>query len=597
MTGLQTLPTDSTAAARPGPGTHPVRRVVLVLLAWVRLVWVDPVRDGRLRLRGGAPGLGALAVISSVGIVAGLVVIGTSRWLRQVLPVEISASGLGAPSQLQWVLIALLVLALALVQTSALHSPWWTRTLALLVSLVYLGSLGALTSTPATQSQHALIVAGAWVVLLVLTVLRIRGRFAWWEFVTVLTVLVTATATTTYFSLAQRQVLRPGAYVDFTWLMLVNVGYLSAPLIMAAGYAIAEVAYTTIVWGVDLARAHLHRRVMIIGLTLVLGWRLYAEIAGWLDTKLLSSTRILWAVGVLVVALLLGVLMDRLADRRWRRDGITSAAEVASDLHRLLLPVAVLTLSGLLIQVALVPVASYLATVATAAGRPGVAGVMDSIGATLDHAAAWTAQWWVQAIITIGLLALGVWRATRGDRGLAELLGMVALLRAVDQVHGLEVSTYYLPFVITLVAVGLVGAWAISRDLTIRRVEALAVVVLLAAAFGSRELFADPLAVVLGGSAAVLFGLAWGFLTGAGDAHRDTPRFPRPTRTLFFLGNTLLGVSVVAFTALTNNTFGSLDPEAVTARGDRLFGGALLLGAMVSVVLTAVRDREVGPPT
>lgn len=281
-----------------------------------------------------------------------------------------------------------------------------------------------------------------------------------------LSVLVTATAATTYVTLALRQTVRPGAYIDFTWLMLVNVGYLSAPLILAAGYAIAEVAYTTIVWGVDLARGQLPRRVMIIGLVLVLGWRLYAVIKDWLNTLLLSSTRILWAAGVLVVALLVGVLMDRLADRRWRRDGITSTAEVASDLHRLLLPVAVLTLFGLLIQVALVPLTSYLATVAGTLGRSGTAVVLTGIGDRLDGAAGWTELWWVEALLTLGLFGLGVWRATRGDRGLAELLGMIALLRAADQLHGLEVTTYYLPFVITLVAVGLVAAWAITRDLT-----------------------------------------------------------------------------------------------------------------------------------
>ena len=58
----------------------------------------------------------------------------------------------------------------------------------------------------------------------------------------------------------------------------------------------------------------------------------------------------------------------------------------------------------------------------------------------------------------------------------------------------------------------------------------------------------------------------------------------------------MLGAAVVAFVALISSAANSLDVNALAARGDQTFGGALLIGAMVAVVLAAVRDEEIGPP-
>src|SRR5690606_18930201 len=89
----------------------------------------------------------------------------------------------------------------------------------------------------------------------------------------------------------------------------------------------------------------------------------------------------------------------------------------------------------------------------------------------------------------------------------------------------------------------------------------------------------------------VLFGFVWSFLTGAGSANRTSRRFPRPSRVLLFLANSVFGVTVLAFTALARNPNASINLGAFAEIGDQLFGTGLLVGALLSVLAAVLADR------
>ena len=106
-----------------------------------------------------------------------------------------------------------------------------------------------------------------------------------------------------------------GGYLNFAWSLLVNVGVLAAPIMLAAGYAIAQFAYAGVVWGVDVVRAGVPRLVLVVIMIAVLCWRLYAEGSAWWNTRSLSAPLILTALGLLVACWIVWTVLDAVADR------------------------------------------------------------------------------------------------------------------------------------------------------------------------------------------------------------------------------------------------------------------------------------------
>lgn len=571
-----------------------IARLGRAVLALLRLVFVYPVRHGRLRFLGLPAGMAALLVCGTVAFAIGVALTALAPWLRTTLGVEQSKIGLGAPAALQWLILAMLVIAVALIQTAALHTAWWTKILGLAVSVVYFCALGLQTSGGVLGVGSAGWFAAGWGVLLALTLMRWRTQFAWWEFVVVLAALAVPSIVTTRQTLRVTQGLQSGSTIEFTWYLLVNLAFLAGPIVLAAGFALAQVAYTSVVWATDLARRNLPHAVLVGVLVVVLVWRLAAEAYAWWQTRLLSGPRILQSLALLGAAWLVWVVLDKIADRR--AAGTTKAADLGADVQRLLLPVAVLVTGELLVRLLALSPPAFVARVLDQLGFGAAGKAVEASGPVLVGVADLMDTRPAHLVIAAVLLAVAVRRALRADRGSAELFGIIAVLMVTGAFWGYEVPAAYLPLVVMLVLTGLLLGWVVLGGLTPRRTEAMIVAVLLAAVFGARDLFSDPLAVVLGGSAAVLFGLVWGFLTGAGDAESGTTRFPRPSRNLFFVGNALLGVAVVAFVALAANPRGSFDADAVTSNGDQIFGSGLLIGALVAVVLAQIRDREIGAP-
>jgi hypothetical protein len=112
----------------------------------------------------------------------------------------------------------------------------------------------------------------------------------------------------------------------------------------------------------------------------------------------------------------------------------------------------------------------------------------------------------------------------------------------------------------------------------------------LVAVLQARQFFADPIDFILGGSAALVLSLVWQFLTSGADANTGSGRFPRPNRVLLLLGNSLLGMAVLAYNRMTLDTIALLD--TMQKLGDRVLGGALILGSIVAVVTSVLRNED-----
>ena len=108
------------------------------------------------------------------------------------------------------------------------------------------------------------------------------------------------------------------------------------------------------------------------------------------------------------------------------------------------------------------------------------------------------------------IMSAGIWRAARGDRGTAELLGIVAIVLIFALYLGIEPATAYLPLLVVIIVTGLAAVWALARALTPHRAEALLVAALLSAIFGWRSVLADAGSVALGASVALIFGFSGG---------------------------------------------------------------------------------------
>lgn len=582
--------TDS--AAEPGPGRHvpawqvPIRFVLSVL----GKVFRDPVVYGRLRAIAWPRGL-ALVVFLSGGLYLIAVALAVSGpWLRTWLPLEAVVDGQGsAPSGLIWVVMGLVYFALALFQTGTLHAAWWVRILGLVVSFVGLTRAGS-TGDHRTAATQMWVLMACFVVLVLLQVVRWRKAFVWWEFPIVLITfgmaLISAAGALNYSS-----ALLSGAGTNFASITLAQLGFLVGPVAMASGFAIAQVAFATVVWTVDLGRREWPNWIILVVLVGLLGWRLVAEVARVLLRENLQIAQVIWSFGLVGAAFVLWLILDRLADRRG--PGSTRIADLSEDLRHVITPVAVAILAiDLLLPLVVWPL-RYLSNVAARADS-GAAVPLDSTAEVVntylgsDHIV-------FEVTITICLLLVAGRLAWRGDRGKAELVGTVSLVYVAAMFSSVRFSTDYLGLWVVLILAVVTVVLAARRRLSATRAQALLIATGLAALLRNREFLSDPLNVLLGGSAALLLSLLWALLTSGDDGNGDTRAFPRPARVCLLLSSALFGMAVLAFknmSSLLGNATQTL--ESMNAFGDGLFGNALLLGALVALVLNVVRNEDIG---
>ncbi len=581
------------------------RRSALVrglLLTWSMIVEVfdhvlaEPYREGRLRAKAWPTGLRPIVVIAICGYVLAVLGIVLSGPLRESLElsVTVGAATLSFPRPVLWMLLLLVVLAMALLQTAALHVTGWLATAATgLTVLVLLFAGGPDTESILSPARVTTIVVSIGIV--VLTVVRRRHGFAWWEFAVILPAIGFAFAVATGRAIA----LSAPNGIDFgpTMLSLTmsTLGQLAVPAAIAAGAAVAELSASTALWAVGVVRRRLPAMALVIALGIVIVWRVWALGQALVAGEGLGAPAL--ASSVLLVAVV-AALWYLLARVRGGRRLVPSASRLVDRMGTVATPIA----AGLAISLAPLVVTLLVTQILFAYGVPleAVVGPQSIVGLLTTS----TAIALVRLAVGVVLVVLSVILARRGARTTPELIGGIGVVTVTVALAGLFGLGDWLWTSDGLTAVATIGcllllAWfAVRRSLTIRRVTGLTVALLLAALFDQHDFVSDPLGAVLGftGIALVLVGFLWSFLTDGGSANETSAKYPRPSRVLLFLANSVFGVTVLAFTALARNPNASINLGAFAEIGDQLFGTGLLVGALLAVLGSVCAGRTPQTP-
>ncbi|HEU4849317.1 MAG TPA: hypothetical protein VFS93_02800 [Terrimesophilobacter sp.] len=589
-----TAPVGAPATPLPRHRSAFVRGLLLTWSMVVELfdhVLADSYREGRLRARGWPLGLRAIVVLAICGYALAVLGIVFSGLLRESLELSVTVGSvtLSFPRPMLWMLMFLVVLSMALLQAAALHVAAWLSTAITVLVVLTLQFVSATdTSGILSPARVATIVAG--VGLIVFTIVRRRHRFAWWEFAVILPVIGGSFAISAGRALA----LSAPSGLDFGPLMLSltmsTLGQLAVPAAIAAGAAVAELSASTALWAVGVVRRRLPAIAIVIGLAIVILWRIWALVIAFTDPEGVNPSQL--ATSVLLVAVI-AALWYLLARLRGRGRTAPSASRLVDRMGAVATPIA----AGLAISLGPIIVTLLVVQVLFAYGVPLDALVQPQAAVALLTTS--TAIGIVRLVVGLATIVLALILARRGIRTIPELIGGIGVVTATVAVAPLAGLGSWLWTSGGLTAVATIGCFAllawfgIRRRLTMRRVTGVTVALLLAAFFDQRDFVSDPLGAVLGftGVAFVLFGFVWSFLTGGGGANETSRKYPRPARVLLFLANSVFGVTVLAFTALARNPDASINLGAFAEIGDQLFGTGLLVCALLSVLAAVVADR------
>lgn len=568
-------------------------RSVRFLTTVARQTVTEPVSDGRLRNHDWPYGLPALVVAGYAMFAFAALIVIASGLIRRQSPLVISGTfTVGLPEAAIWPMVLLLSFAAASLLTAALHGPWWLKLLGLVVVLMIVGTWSL--QRPSLAGGPGWLVAGVAVCtgLVVLTAARWRRRFAWWEFAVAWALVGGGLAVGVG---AARESRRYG--FEFSTLLLQQttqlLGYFALPAAIVAGAAVAEVTVRATVAATRSATRLAHHRWPYLILVAVLALRGVQAVREWLGRDPVSQGLIAYVPALVIVVgfAAVGGLVLRTARRRGRRPVVSELGNelgsvgfaIASALIVLQLPVFVL-LTAVTIFSRLLPESGLDRWAIDPVGP---------LSAVVEP---------IRVLTGTVLLVLTAVYARRGRPGRALVLGcigvmLIVLARALvlGDTTAAPVDPDVLNLVATLVVLVALVVTLARRRLTGRRALTFAGILVLSALFSSRDFVSDPVGFLIGfsGAALVLFGLTWDLLTGSHWGNGDSRRFPRPTRVLLVLTNSVLTMSVLAYAALIRDgsTTVYLDPFAEI--GNLVFGTALLGAAVIGAFDAAYRDEPI----
>jgi hypothetical protein len=559
--------------------------------AFIHNVFVLPIREGRLRDIDWPVGLRPIVLLAIVAYSVGVLLVLTGELIRSNSTLFAQAtSQVPQPRSTVWILLALIAFSLVLAQTGAIHVRAWVRwpiTGYVCMCLLFLG-FSQSVSTNGWLAVGTSVLASA--ALIVLVAVRGRRAFAWGEFVVVAAIV--------FFSVTMTVAVSGGQIAmgfDFTPLLLTSLmamlSSVAAPATIASGAAVAELAVNSATWLALAIRDGLGRialGVLIIG---ILAWRtvdLLPTVGDVMRDPLGEGGHILGAIGLIGVLSLAWWGLRRL---RPTRPAATVPGLIESQLTSSLPIAAVLT--PLLVLTPLIVVATVVTTVAPGPASQTAWSIYGAIG---SGAAIATTRLLVGAV----LIVLAIVFARRGIAALPELFVAIGLASAVGGASvvagGSQLwSPDSVSFVATVICVGLIWWMIVRRTFTMARLSAIAVALLSAALFANPQWLTDPLGAVLPSAttAAILVGFTWALLSGYPIANRDSAGFPRASRVLLVLANTLFATAVVAYTALSRDPSGGFDLGLYAELGNVTFGVPLIASALLVAFVAFVRDRPV----
>jgi len=587
--------------AEPRVLTAPPRRPGPLALLRILLdkVIEEPVRLGRIRDVGWPRGLRAVVGFGIAAYVAGALTVLFSSAIRRQEPLVVATSlDTGLPRSWAWMLIALVLVAVALFQTAALHAVWWLRWVAGLVSLTLIAAWGLrFTSASAAGVPSGLLenLLTALLLATLVTFVIVRGlsTFAWWEFPVVLVLL----AAPVFLGLERNaRASRPLGFDLAPELLLgtlTALGPIALPAAVAAGLAVAEIAVTATVTATRVAERYASGRFAygLLGSLVVLRLAQAAwELAHWDFASQSWHVFLTWTL----LAALLGAL-SLLVLRVDRGRQAVSIGELPERMARMSFPLATAIVAfGLLATLTQV-----VFFVAVALNPVGMAATPSS---WFDLASSPTGATVFRGVLGVVLVLLGLRASRRGQPQTALLLCAVAVMLWARTVRQLSAGFLDIGFgadALNLIAtVGLLGltAWhLVRRSLTAQRALTLSAAFVLSALLASHDFISDPAGALLGvsGVGLVLFGVTWGLLTDNEFTSHESRWFPVPTRVLLALANVVLVVAILAYTSLARDPAATVDLDVFATLGDEVLGTGLMAAAFVGVLSAVRADRPV----
>lgn len=585
----------ATGRAVAGGAAAVGRAVVGVVRDFLGHVIVEPVRRGRLRSRRWPRGLAPVVVVALAGYAIAVAAILAAAPLRAAseLTGTVGVVDLSIPQVVVGPVLALVVLALSLAQTAALHTPLWLTVALTAMTVLVLLSVGA-TDAPigGIPSVGRVVSALAALVLVVLVIVRRRRSFAWGEFVVTFAAMALGIGVPAWF-VGRRSWqfgLETGPIVLTS--MMQSIGTLAIPAALAAGAAVAQLSCSMATESVGSARRHLPISVLVALLGVLVLWRTWAVVDGFVRGEGTSVAAFVAAIVLLGLVAAAWLLVARLRPHA----PSPTAAELEARFSALAQPLAAWLIIGI------VPSTLLLMLSGTVFAYTFAEGPVAALSAMADLITQRGAIWGSRLVVGVVLITLAVRDARRDRRVTPELyaaIGVVVASASVLALAGLDSWSWSgraLTVVVTIAAIALLGWWATRRRLTAGRGAALGMVLLIAALFDQRTFVEDPLRAVFGftGIAIILFGFVWAMLTGAESANGSSRRYPRAGRVLLFLANALFGVTVLAVAALARDPAATIDLGVATGLGDRLLGTGLLAAALLACLALAIAPA--GPP-
>ena len=568
----------------------PLRRVRDWLVTVLHGGLVEPIEQGRLGTTGLPQPYRMLVWLIQAGLAASLVVIAAAPWLRSLL--ELDAGVLrndSAPAGALWLPPAIATLAVSLVLTAVLHAPWWARLLGQAMAAVYYVDLTLKTTRAAPQAGWVtLAVTGLFVAQLAFLAWRALRRPAWWEPLVVWAVNVTVLVVTTSPRL-HPGIPGDGVLLYASWESLVMIGVFIMPVVYASGIGAAQAAVGLVASAAIATAPRVPRALPVSAGVLVLVG------TGVAVATLVGSGHGWPEIGSALAAVLVFWLGWWALDVLARRHGAP-----APQLTELESVFGTALLVGLLVQLNLVISTlmrlaisgGHLAAVAL--GRPDLAAWADGLEQPLTAAFGFLDTPPARVPVLLVMLGLAAWWATRGRRGPAQLLlGAAVLMSPVAFQTGYQDALVELiPVLAGLALCVAFVVFAARGRLTAVRTSALTVGGLLVLVFHHTGALSSPLGLVFTGSGALIFGLAWGFLTGSGFANSDGRRWPRESRVMLVLSQFVLTAAMLVLTALFADPTRAFDTTARDALGATVLGTALLACALATCLGRLVGHRS-----
>ncbi len=583
---MTSRPTSATAAA-PTPSSAATSRPTARgrLAAAVRLVLrgvvLRRVAEGRLRNVRWPAGWSGVIAVGYVGFaVSALLVLTAPVWRDGVL-VQVGNDIELIPRATVWVFALLVMTVAALFHLGAVHGPWWSKIISLVIMVVLMAlwpsllasTAGWLWTTPGVVCILAMII---------FTLVRWAASPRWWELVVfwvLLTVpVVVAMAGSVRFSRPLGFDLTP-TIIAQTMTML---ALLCVPIAVASGTAVAELTVSATVW-VALAAGRLSRRPLLLAL-LALAFAVRAVQTAF-DVRELdpSWSSVLPAATCVALIVAASALLLRRAGSAAL--GVTGLPD---ELTRVAIPIGA-TLLGVLVPYSLLLFGLQIRFTVTGSAELGAWGTAlsgEGAGALM------------RGLLVAALVVLAVRSAGRRRLPVAVLQAHIAIFLLPTPVGALTQASFpllpdpdLLNVFVTVLAVVLLGWCLATRSLTGPRITALGALVVLAAVFSGRDVVLTPLSWVFGPSARlILVGLVWTLLTGCDRANVDGRRFSATSRAAMMIGFVMLtGVVLAYYTLAGSPSQGTLDIAA--SLGDAVLGTALLTATVTLLVVQIRTDR------